>query len=277
MESRSYVATEISGWSAPIQRSHAPNPAIARRSGMCSRSYQSWNSSACAFEKSNAATSKPVAIGSLPEKTSFFASYRCLAPMVGPMGSVRSSSKFRPCLYGLPLWPASMACLYGMAPQGDLFYGLARPLEHTYGLNAAKTPLGAERGAPQSDHAERRGDRRWQFSSWKPTIARCLSPLASYRGFPVSLYRATWRRRSDRRQPRPRTFLPSCPRRSRSSRSRASPAPNDRPSVVTAEIGPAPNCNARSATAVTAVQASRLLQVVARQLEPRAIAPVCPC
>ena len=33
-----------------------------------------------------------------------------------------------------------------MAPQGDLFYGLARPLEQTYGLNAAKTPLGAERG-----------------------------------------------------------------------------------------------------------------------------------
>src|SRR5262249_39666405 len=67
MEARSYVATEIDGASAPIQRSHAPNPATARRSGMCSRSYQSWNSSACAPEKSNTASSRPLAIGSLPK------------------------------------------------------------------------------------------------------------------------------------------------------------------------------------------------------------------
>src|SRR4029077_9911422 len=75
MESRSYVATEISGWSAPIQRSHAPNPAIARRSGMCSRSYQSWNSSACAPEKSNTASSRALAIGNLPETHSLH--YTC--------------------------------------------------------------------------------------------------------------------------------------------------------------------------------------------------------
>src|SRR5262245_8853492 len=82
MESRSYVASEIAGCSAPIQRSHAPNPAIARRSGMCSRSYQSWNSSACAPEKSNAATSRPLAIGSLPENPAFV-SYMRLAPKEG--------------------------------------------------------------------------------------------------------------------------------------------------------------------------------------------------
>src|SRR5262249_44636823 len=96
MESRSYVASEIAGGSAPIQRSHAPNPAIARRSGMCSRSYQSWNSSACAPEKSNAAISRPLAIGSLPENPAFV-SYTRLAPIKGRKGSsLRLEVSFQP-------------------------------------------------------------------------------------------------------------------------------------------------------------------------------------
>src|SRR5271169_1057187 len=50
------------GLAAPIQRWQAPKPGTRWRSGMCSRSYQSWNSSACAVEKSNAAISKPLAM-----------------------------------------------------------------------------------------------------------------------------------------------------------------------------------------------------------------------
>src|SRR5215471_18698396 len=96
MESRSYVASEIAGCSAPIQRSHAPNPAIARRSGMCSRSYQSWNSSACAPEKSNAATSRPLAIDGLPENPDLV-SYMQLAPIKGRKGpSLQFEVSFQP-------------------------------------------------------------------------------------------------------------------------------------------------------------------------------------
>src|ERR1700712_2106812 len=47
------------GLAAPIQRWQAPKPGTRWRSGMCSRSYQSWNSSACASEKSNAAIRMP--------------------------------------------------------------------------------------------------------------------------------------------------------------------------------------------------------------------------
>src|ERR1700676_5257421 len=54
------------GVSGAIQRCALRNPLMASRSGMCSRSYQSWNSSSGAAEKSIAAIRMPFAIVSSP-------------------------------------------------------------------------------------------------------------------------------------------------------------------------------------------------------------------
>src|SRR3978361_1685107 len=48
------------GLAVPIQRSQAPKPGTHSRSGTCSRSYQSWNSSSWPLEKSNAAIRMPL-------------------------------------------------------------------------------------------------------------------------------------------------------------------------------------------------------------------------
>src|SRR5262249_39990173 len=60
--SRSYVATEILRSAAPIQRWHARKPGTRWRSGRCSVSYQSLNSSSAARPMFIAAISVPFAM-----------------------------------------------------------------------------------------------------------------------------------------------------------------------------------------------------------------------
>src|SRR5215813_7066996 len=89
MLSRSKVATECLGFSAPIQRWQCRKPGTRWRSGMCSVSYQSLNSSSATFEKSIAAIRIPFAIVFPPRS----ASSPCYAAKTARFNSTRGARR----------------------------------------------------------------------------------------------------------------------------------------------------------------------------------------